>query len=229
MNYQNSKPRNSDGRMNRVLRLLALITGVFLLVISIFWSQDGFNFNVAGQSGYGGLALGIGYILAIAVTVIQFVFSTNFKELNASLLLFGIIAYAYSIYTNYQGIVHFQGDAPNKVAAFFLGLCMDGVPEPLIAWALKESLSGDFVGNLLATLSKIAGSIMDGPEQPRQEKREQSSTPVTYHKVGEGPKTNNQQNQHQGKHKGSDRRHQLESQFRSSEKNLEDILKKFGE
>lgn len=137
-----------DGNMNVVLRRIAFATGIVLLLISIHWSQDGFSFNVAGDSGGTSLAILIGYTLAFAVTVVQFVFSTNLKELNASLIVFGLVAYVYSIYTNYEGIVHFQGSQPNKFMAWILGFAMDGVPEPLIAWGMMESLSGDFVGNM---------------------------------------------------------------------------------
>ena len=135
--------------MNNLLRKIAIIIGVFLLGVSIFWSQDGFNFDLAGDSGGTDVAIFIGWGLALSVSVVQFVFSTNYRDLNASLITFGILAYVYSIYTNYQGIVHFQGESANKVGAIILGFVMDGVPEPLIAWGLRESLAGDFIGNVI--------------------------------------------------------------------------------
>ncbi len=139
--------------MEPTLRKLAVIVGIGLLGVSIFWSQDGFNFDLSGTSGYGNLATFIGWFLALSVTVVQFVFSTSYKELNASLKFFGILAYIYSIYTNYWGILNFQGWTDGQPEFQFggamLAFVMDGVPEPLIAWGLYESLSGDFIGNLL--------------------------------------------------------------------------------
>ncbi len=139
--------------MEPSLRKLAVIVGIGLLGVSIFWSQDGFNFDLSGTSGYGNLATFIGWFLALSVTVVQFVFSTSYKELNASLKFFGILAYIYSIYTNYWGILNFQGWATGQPEFQFggamLAFVMDGVPEPLIAWGLYESLGGDFIGNLL--------------------------------------------------------------------------------
>lgn len=158
-----------QGNMNRVLRRVAVIMGIVLLVISIQWSQDGFNFDIAGDSGGTNIAILIGYSIAVAVTIVQFVFSTNLRELNASLIVFGLIAYAYSIYTNYQGIVHMQGASPNHVMAAILGFAMDGVPEPLIAWGLKESLTGDFVGNLFKGLWSFASGQPLGGKQQKQE------------------------------------------------------------
>lgn len=141
--------------MNNILKKISFVVGFFLLGVSIMWSQDGFNFDIAGDSGYSDIAVFIGYGLAISVTVIQFVFSTNYKELNASLILFGILAYVYSIYTNYHGILHFQGESVNKIGAFIMAFVMDGIPEPLIAWSLGESLTGDFIGNLGKTIFNI--------------------------------------------------------------------------
>lgn len=154
--------------MSNILRRIAIAIGLLLLYYSIEWSQDGFRFDVAGDFGKTDSAAFIGYGLAISVTVVQFVFSTSYRELNDSLKVFGILAYAYSIYTNYHGILHLQGLDPNKVMAAILGFVMDGVPEPLIAWGLGESLSGDFIGNLMKS---IAGVPQGGKTQ------EQSKTP----------------------------------------------------
>lgn len=143
--------------MNPVLRKIALIIGFGMLFVSMFWSQDGFNFDLAGHSQYGDMAVFIGWFLALSVTVVQFVFSTSYKDLNASLKFFGILAYAYSIYTNYWGILNFQGWVQGEPAfqwgGAVLAAVMDGVPEPLIAWGLYESMQGDFIGNLIKVLT----------------------------------------------------------------------------
>jgi hypothetical protein len=171
--------RNSDNRMNRVLRIIAFLTGVAVLLVSIFWSQDGFNFSIAGQSGYQETAIIIGYTLAVAVTVIQFVFSSSYVELNPSLIILGFLAYGYSIYTNFAGITNFQGTDPNKWAAIILGFCMDAAPEPLIAWALGASRNGDFLGNMIYSIGNMFKSLFNGilgdgnsrsqPKQPAKE------------------------------------------------------------
>ena len=148
--------------MNQALRRIAFFVGIGLLLISMYWSQDGFNFDLAGDSGYGNLAVVIACFLAIAVTVMEFVFSSSFKDLNSSLILFGILAYVYSIYTNHGGIVHFQGLHTNEVGAWILAVIMDAVPEPLIAWGLYESKTGDFVGNLVK-------SIVSAPDKVSQQ------------------------------------------------------------
>lgn len=159
--------------MEPTLRKLAIIVGIGLLGVSIFWSQDGFNFDLSGTSGYGNLATFIGWFLALSVTVVQFVFSTSYKELNASLKFFGILAYIYSIYTNYWGILNFQGWTQGQPQFQFggamLAFVMDGVPEPLIAWGLYESLSGDFIGNLLKVFAQT-------PQRGQQQQNYQSQS-----------------------------------------------------
>jgi hypothetical protein len=193
--------------MTTVLKRISFVFGLGLLLISIHWSQDGFNFNVAGDSGGTSSAIYIGYFIAAASTVLQFVFSTNLKNLNASLIVFGLIAYGYSIYTNYQGIIHFQGADPNEIMAFVLGLAMDGVPEPLMAWALGESLSGDFIGNLFKGFGAfMTGKPLGGGGGGQQQRQTTDAPP---------PRHNNQNNNHQ-KGKGSDRRAELEMMRRSS-------------
>lgn len=161
--------------MEPTLRKLAVVVGLGLLAVSIFWSQDGFNFDLAGHSQYGNMAIFIGWFLALSVTTIQFVFSTSYKELNASLKFFGILAYVYSIYTNYWGILNFQGwvdgEPKFELGAALLAFVMDGVPEPLIAWGLYESLRGDFIGNLL----RVIGS---SPQRPQQSQNLTQSQPA---------------------------------------------------
>jgi hypothetical protein len=154
--------------MNTALRKIAFFIGIGLLLISIYWSQDGFNFDMAGDSGYKTMALAIGWFLAIAVTVMEFVFSSSFKDLNSSLIIFGILSYVYSIYTNYGGVIHFQGVAQNNVGAIVLAIIMDAVPEPLIAWGLYESKTGDLIGNLVK-------SIISAPEKMAQENKSQQT------------------------------------------------------
>ncbi len=147
--------------MNNVLRKLAFFSGVGILIVSMYWSQDGFNFDVAGDSGYGTMAIFIGWFLAVVVSIVQFVFSSNFKDLNPSLILFGVLAYVYSIYTNYEGILHFQGAATSIWGARVLAIVMDGVAEPLIAWGLYESLTGDFIGNFIKAVFGAPSKIQE--------------------------------------------------------------------
>lgn len=156
--------------MNYSLRKIAVGIGFGLLGISMYWSQDGFNFDLAGDSGYKSMAIFIAWFLAITVSVLEFVFSSQFKDLNPSLILFGVVAYVYSIYTNHGGIIHFQGTATNQFGAWILAIIMDAVPEPLIAWGLYESRAGDFVGNLIK-------SVFSSPDKATEQYKQHQQNP----------------------------------------------------
>ena len=142
--------------MTRVLKRVALLTGFATLLISIYFSYDGFDQSVSGANqGYSTLAIIIGLTLAVVVSVVQFIFGTSYSELNWTLRLAGIAAYVYSIYTNYLGIKHILG--ADDFMAISSALFMDIYPEPAIAWALGEALNGDLAGNI--------GKIMFGEKQ----------------------------------------------------------------
>jgi hypothetical protein len=133
--------------MEHILKRIAMITGFLVLTISIFFSYDGFDQSVTGgNNGYTTLAKVIGITLAIVFTVIEFIFGTNYKDLNWTLRGVGVFAYIYSIYTNFLGIQHVLGADP--FMAWSLAMIIDVYPEPAISWAMGTSLVGDLLGNL---------------------------------------------------------------------------------
>lgn len=133
--------------MTRILKRVALFTGFATLLISIYFSYDGFDQSVNGTNeGYTTLATVIGLTLAVVVSVVQFIFGTAYAELNWTLRIAGLAAYVYSIYTNYLGIKHILG--ADDFMAISSALFMDIYPEPAIAWALGEALTGDLFGNI---------------------------------------------------------------------------------
>ena len=150
--------------MTRILKRIALFTGFATLIISIYFSYDGFDQSVSGANeGYSTLAIIIGLTLAIVVSVVQFIFGTAYAELNWTLRLAGLAAYVYSIYTNYLGIKHILG--ADDFMAISSALFMDIYPEPAIAWALGEALTGDLAGNI--------GKIMFGEKQKQNNQRDE--------------------------------------------------------
>ena len=138
---------NTHSDMERILKRIAMITGFVVLVISIYFSYDGFDQSVTGgNSGYTSLAVVIGAVLSIVVCVVQFIFSTSYKDLNWTLRIVGVATYVYSIYTNKLGASHTLG--ATDFMSWAIALFMDIYPEPAIAWALGEALTGDLFGNI---------------------------------------------------------------------------------
>lgn len=129
------------------LRRLALIAGIVLGVISVFFSYDGFDQSITGGNlQYDGLTKVIGITLAVIITLLQFIFNTDYRNLNLTLKVVGAVSYGYSIWTNFLGVTHLFGF--DQITAWTVAAFMDITPESLIAWSMKDALHGDFLGNL---------------------------------------------------------------------------------
>jgi hypothetical protein len=160
--------------MTHKLKRIAFYTGLAVLAISIYFSYDGFDQNVSGENpSYSMLAKVIGITLAIVVSVVQFIFGTNYKDLNWTLRVAGVAAYVYSIYTNYLGVKHILGS--DDLMAWASALFMDVYPEPAIAWAMGEALTGDLLGNV--------GKMMFGDNR-RQDDRQPVRPQHPQHNMG---------------------------------------------
>ena len=137
----------SNGELTRILKRFALFAGIILAIFSIWFSWDGLDQTVTGNNPqYSDAAKIAGAVLAIIMTLLQFIFNTNFANLNSTLRLIGGLSYVYSIYTNFLGIQHIFGFS--GVITGFVAVIMDVLPESFISWAMGEQLSGDFLGNL---------------------------------------------------------------------------------
>ena len=133
-----------DGKFTKVKKFLAFVFGCAVLWASIIFSKNGFEFKTTVEYGW------IGWTLAFAATVSQFMMNSSFKKINWTILVLGIVSYVYSIYTNMLGFHSLREtesiwNVLNVCGSFF----MDVFPEVAIAWSLDESKVGDLFGNLL--------------------------------------------------------------------------------
>ncbi len=167
----NTSSGNSGGKMNnrmngtklsKIIRKCSLIFGVALLIISIYLSYDGFDGSVNGNNYYEAVAVLIGIVFACTVTVVQFIFTNEYKQLNPTLIVVGLLSYAYSIVTNKMGAEHILG--MNGWMAWATAAMADVIAEPMISWGLGESLVGDLLGNLWKAISD------DDKEKPIESK-----------------------------------------------------------
>lgn len=202
-----------DSKLENALRWGSLAIGLLLLIASIQLSYDGFDQKVSGgNSEYTLLGMAIGYSLAIAFSLLEFIVSSRLDGLNTTLKVLGIVAYVYSIWTNYlgfQAILHMD-----KSFALIAAIGMDVIPEPMIAWGLGEAVMHDLFGNL----GKIATSSPGGRKKGGGGGGNQGG--------GGGNQQRQQQQSYQGKSNGGggfphnshgggrDKRAQLEAQYR---------------
>lgn len=151
-----------NGELTIILRRWATRLGISILIISALLSFDGFDGSVSGVNpAYSLLGYVIGAVFAVTVSALQFIFSTNIKELNRTLVFAGLFSYVYSIYTNKLGASHLLG--MNETMAWITAFLCDVVAEPLIAWGMGEALVGDFIGNLTKTIF----GTRDEPVEPK--------------------------------------------------------------
>lgn len=134
-------------KLGKIIRKLSLFFGIALLGVSIFLSYDGFDGTVNGTNdNYKAIAVFIGLVFAITVSIIQFIFTNEYRQLNPTLIAVGVLSYLYSIYTNYLGAKDILG--MEGWMALFTAAMSDIVAEPMISYGLGESLVGDLLGNL---------------------------------------------------------------------------------
>ncbi len=174
---------NSSDKYLKTKIFLAKITGIAVLIVSMQFSQSGFGFK--GQD----IAVS-GWVLAIAVTVAQFVFNSRVRNLNWTITVLGIMAYVYSIWTNIVGFYAFQGKVVtvdmlltfDAILPVFASAFMDIFPETIISYAFNASGEGDLIGNVMAVakdpdsiFSKNQNNSNNNGNQNRSQQQTQSS------------------------------------------------------
>lgn len=123
-----------------ILRLLAALTAVALWGVSVYFSADGFGIKVPSVAW-------IGIILALSITVIELVFNREGFNHNYVLIIAGVAAYAYGIYTNIIGIQAAQ-QSQEWTFPVILAVFLEIVPEPLLVWSLMGVTSDDVISKL---------------------------------------------------------------------------------
>src|SRR5688572_19400104 len=134
---------NNESDYEQTLKIITRYVGFGLLIISGFFSWDGFDQSVTGgNSAYTTILTNvIAIAMVVSISIIQFVLSTRYDKLNLTLKIIGFASYAYSIYTNYLGATHILG--MSREIALAMAFALDVAPEPLISWSFGDSVKGD--------------------------------------------------------------------------------------
>lgn len=165
-----------ESRLENIIRKLAIAIGGGILIASIYLSYDGFDQKVGNGNNYVFIAIVIGYAIAIACTLLQFIVASRNENLSSTLRWLGVAAYVYSISTNYLGLVSLLG--MDKIMAGIVAAFMDIAPEQMIAWGLGEAVMHDLFGNFGKFASapigkKGKGGGGGGDQQRHQQKHQQ--------------------------------------------------------
>ena len=151
----------NERRYAQLIRLTAILVALLLWFMSVQFSVDGFNFILPKYQW-------MGYLLAVAVTILELVFNEEGMRHTLTLVAVGFLAYVYGVVTNVLGVWVAQGSpdlTQNPFAMLFpalLGFFLEIAPEPLLVWGLI----GTGVRDLLAHLVANGGS--DDGRGPRR-------------------------------------------------------------
>lgn len=138
-----------DERYNMLKRIASVIVAIALWYLSIRFSVAGFSIKVPDL-------VWAGWVLGMAVTVIELIFTSENRGRNLTLTFLGVGAYVYGVWSNIIGINASRGVEGLSVGLIFgivLGLILEIAPEPLFLWGI---LGGDTAeGDIVSTLGNI--------------------------------------------------------------------------
>lgn len=145
----------------QVLRLLTTGTAIGLWAVSVNFSVEGFDFEVPDMRW-------MGIVLAFAVTILQLVWSKLGATANMTLMVGGLLAYCFGIWTNVIGIIQAQnlqaetGSPVRYAFPILLAVILEIMPEPMFVWGLTglSEFGGDFLSNLFGGGGSGAGGGM---------------------------------------------------------------------
>lgn len=146
-----------------IKKIAAIITAIALWWLSIRFSVAGFNIQVPDL-------VWAGWVLGIAVTVIELIFTSENRGRNKTLVALGILAYAYGIWSNAVGIYAARGGGEGLnvvlVTSLGLGLLLEIAPEPLFIWAIMGGDTDE--GDIVSSLGALFGDFTKrGPGRPK--------------------------------------------------------------
>ena len=201
---------NDEVDMETILKRFALWGGIALAIVSIYFSYDGADQTInGGNPSYSDVGKVIMIVMAMTMTLAQFIFNSDLKNLNSTLKVLGILSYFYSMSTNYLGINHLFGF--HGIVGWGIAVVMDVAPEAFIAWSLEDVTRGDLLGNL----GKFVTGV--GKRSKRSEKRESAYRSDTEH-LPEPKPFQRYNTEKYGQAKKGQGRHILEAQRNKSEK-----------
>ncbi len=150
----------TEKRYAQLVRLGAVVIAILLWFVSVQFSVDGFNFVLPRYRW-------VGYLLAIAVTVIEIVFNEEGMRHSLTIVAVGLVSYAYGISTNVMGIWVAQGSpdvSENPIALVFpavVGFFLEVAPEPLLMWGLVGTGMRDVLGHLVSNTRRTGQDDID--------------------------------------------------------------------
>jgi len=164
--------KNLDGRHK-----LAVVGALVCWVLSVWFSYLGFKID-ADKVAF------VGWVMAGVVTIVELVFNSQTGKLSLTLVVTGILCYAYGIWTNVIGFWDLQHPgvgfiilSQRSIMSAFVGIILEVLPEPLLMWGLMSNMDGDFLGNMVGLWNGKLSYAQ--PSQSQQAHNNQSTSSAT--------------------------------------------------
>jgi hypothetical protein len=144
-------------RYKIMLRIVAAVIAMMLWTISVYFSQDGFSIAVPNLAW-------VGWVLALCVTGIEMIWNSEGFSHNITILVVGIAAYVYGIWTNVIGVLGAQGNElsfsnlEHLIFPVILGIFLEITPEPLLVWAVVGFGAEDLLSHLFGGNQPVRGN-----------------------------------------------------------------------
>ena len=143
--------------------------------MSIYFSKAGFSIESPNMTW-------VGWMLGILITIVELVFNDRRQKMSLTLILAGLLCYAYGVWTNVTGFwdasnpgVPFVPFTQASWMAWFVGLILEVLPEPLYMWAMGRGHEIDPIGSL----SNFISGKFNSSEAPRQQNNQTFSAPAS--------------------------------------------------
>lgn len=191
---------NDRQNFEEILKDCALWGGIALALISIYFSYDGLDQTIGTSTvnpEMGWFTVLIGIVMAVIITLLQFIFNSDFSKLSTTLKVIGFVSYFYSIWTNKLGIGHLFGFS--EFAAWCVAFAFDVVPEALIAWAWDDDINGDLIGNMFKGFSSLRRGGRSRRNSGHSNQNQSQPKPAQEYPITYRPANQNQPKKGQGR------------------------------
>ena len=152
----------------QMLRVVGLLAAGALWCLSVYFSTQGFGFQMGNDMAW------VGIVLALVMTVLQIIWNHEAKNANITIFIVGLLSYIYGIWANIVGILGLHQETGTKALVFavLLGLFVEIVPEPILVWSITgEWSTGDFISNIINLNGNQKSSAK--PQQHRNTQKRQ--------------------------------------------------------
>lgn len=182
-------------------RKFLVCIAIFAWYLSISFSKDGFSLKAPNMAW-------IGWVLGMIITAVELAFNDRTQKQTLTITLIGMICYGYGVWTNVTGFWSVQNPGvpfvpfdQASILAWFVGLILEILPEPLFMFAIGRAQEADPFGALADVTSGKIGDLSKPVQQNNQNQNRHQEQRQNQDRQGDLPSAYRPAQQDQGKPK----------------------------